>query len=56
MTQIVAPKLNMHAIIGPDGDEAAVTKLVMFVVLEPGEGDDSSNKQGHVHTQIIRRS
>lgn len=56
MSQIEVPKLTQHAIIGPDNDEIAVTKLVMFVILQPGDsGTDTSNRQGHVHAQIIRR-
>jgi hypothetical protein len=33
-----------------------LTKCVAYFVLEPGEdGPDTSNRQGHVHTQIMRR-
>ena len=55
MSQIEVPKLVQHAVIGPDADEIAVTKLVMFVILQPGDSEDTSNRQGHVHTQILRR-
>lgn len=55
MSQIETTKLNQLAVIGPDADEIAVTKLVMFVILQPGDSEDTSNKQGHVHTQIFQR-
>jgi hypothetical protein len=37
-------------------DSAAVSKVVAYLILVPGDsGPDTSNRQGHVHTQIIRR-
>jgi hypothetical protein len=54
--QIEVPKLNLYGLTGTDSDEASVPKLNMYVVLVPGEGDDSSNRQGHVHSRIIVRS
>lgn len=54
--QIEATKLNQLVVIGPDENQSSVTKLVMHVLLIPGEGVDTSNKQGHVYSQIIRRS
>ncbi len=55
--QVEVPKLNQFAAIGVPVDNLAVSKLVVFVLLTPGSGEgDTSNKQGHVHTQIIRRS
>jgi hypothetical protein len=54
--QVEVAKLTQHTAIGPPADNIAVSKLVMFVLLVPGEsGPDTSNRQGHVHTQIIRR-
>lgn len=34
---------------------AQVSKCVAYVVLIPSDEADTSNKQGHVHTQILRR-
>lgn len=37
-------------------DEAVkVTKVVAYLLLVPGAGEDTSNRQGHVHPQILRR-
>jgi hypothetical protein len=55
MSQIEVPKLTQHAVIGPSSNEIAVSKLAMFVILQPGDSEDTSNRQGHVHTQIMRR-
>lgn len=54
--QAEVPKLVEYVLIGPRDDEIAVPKLVMYVWAVPGEGEDTSNRQGHVHAQIIRRS
>jgi hypothetical protein len=58
MSQIEVPKLVMYPLLGAQPDEAVVSKLLMYVLLRPGSdaGEDLSNKQGHVHTQIIKRS
>lgn len=53
--QIEVPKLVEYVLVGPKDDEATVTKLVMYVWAVPGEGGDNEG-QGHVHTQIVRRS
>lgn len=54
--QVEVPKLVMPVLTGK-ADVAETSKLVMYVLLEPGDsGPDTSNRQGHVHTQIIRRS
>ena len=53
--QVEVTKLNQSAVIGPTADSISVPKLMMYVLLVPGEGDDTSNRQGHVHTQIITR-
>lgn len=34
---------------------AQVSKCVAYVVLIPSDEGDTSNRQGHVHTQILRR-
>lgn len=54
--QVEVPKLVEYVLIEPPADNVSVPKLVMYVWAVPG-GDtgDTSNKQGHVHTQIIRR-
>lgn len=44
-----------YAVTG-NADSAIATKVVAYIVLEPGESADTSNRQGHVHTQILRRS
>ena len=37
-------------------DVSKVSKVVAYIILEPGDsGDDGSNRQGHVFTQIVRR-
>jgi hypothetical protein len=56
MSQIEAPKIVQSVVFGPPADTAIVSKLVMYVILRPGAGDDESNRQGHVHSQIARRS
>jgi hypothetical protein len=54
--QIEVTKTTMPVLIGPQANTLSVSKLAMFVLLVPSDsGTDSSNKQGHVHTQIIRR-
>lgn len=53
--QVEVTKLNMPVLTGK-ADVAEVSKLVMYLLLEPGDsGPDTSNKQGHVQSQIIRR-
>lgn len=55
--QIELSKLVPYAYVGPPADNASVSKLVMYVWAMPdSDAVDTSNKQGHVHTQIIRRS
>lgn len=54
--QAEVPKLTAHPVIGPPADNIAVSKLVVFAVLVPSDGEDTSNKQGHVHTHFIVRS
>lgn len=56
MTQAAVPKLVEYIVIGPNDDEVSVPKLVMYVVAVPSDAGDDSNRQGHVHTQIVRRS
>lgn len=54
--QVEVTKSVAHVVTGSPADNVAVSKVVMYLILVPGEsGPDTSNKQGHVHTQIIRR-
>jgi hypothetical protein len=55
--QIETTKLNLYGLVGTASSEVSVPKLNMYALLEPGEsGPDTSGRQGHVHTQILRRS
>jgi hypothetical protein len=56
--QIEVPKVVQYVATGSDSNEASASKVVAYLILVPGEieaGEDTSNRQGHVHTQIIRR-
>lgn len=56
MSQIETTKVVKYVVIGANDDEIAVSKVVAYLILEPGEieaGDTS--RQGHVHAQVIRR-
>ena len=55
MSQVEVPKLVSYVVTGPNSDEISVPKLVMYVIATPSSGGDDSNRQGHVHTQILRR-
>ena len=54
--QVEVAKLVSYVTTGAPVDNVSVSKLVMYVLAVPGDGDDTSNRQGHVHTRIIRRS
>jgi hypothetical protein len=54
VSQIEVSKLPAYVVLGTS-DELNVSKLVVYVLLEPSDAPDGSNRQGHVHTQIIRR-
>lgn len=47
-------KTTMPVLFGPPEDTASVSKIVMYVLLEPGEGDAASSGQGHVFAQTFR--
>lgn len=51
-----ASKVVGYAMTGID-DVSKVSKVVAYLVLEPGTTEDGggTNRQGHVHTQILRR-
>lgn len=53
--QIEVPKVTVHPAIGAKATDAAVSKLVVFVLLTPGDSGLVTNRQAHVYSQIIRR-
>ena len=57
MSQVETSKATSFVAGGSDSDEQPASKVVMFVILTPG--DDGSSEEGtrdcFVHTQIIRR-
>ena len=55
--QIEVSKLTEYTFYGPEAAEAAVSKLVMFAWLTPGEDEsvEPSNRQGFCYGQRIRR-
>jgi hypothetical protein len=54
--QVQVPKLTSYVMTRVPADNVSVTKLVMYAFAVPGDsGPDTTNRQGHVHTQIIRR-
>jgi hypothetical protein len=53
--QVEVTKLNGLVTTGPGTSDASITKLVDYLMLEPGEGA-VGNRQGHVHSRIIVRS
>jgi hypothetical protein len=54
--QVEIPKLVEYVATGVPAAGVGVSKLVMYVVGTPSDAVDTSNRQGHVHTQIITRS
>lgn len=56
MSQVEATKVVAYVATGSTGAEAASSKVVAYMILTPGtiEAGDTS-RQGHVHTQILRR-
>lgn len=56
MSQIEVSKTVGYALLGPDSDRIAVTKVVAYMLLIPGGGgEDTSNRQGHVYGRVTRR-
>lgn len=53
--QIEAGKTVMNALIGPLADNITVSKTVMWLIVQPGDGDDTVERQAHVFAQKIRR-
>ena len=56
MSQIEVSKNVAFVALGNLAADISAPKVVAYVILIPGEGEDDSNRQGHVHTQIIKRS
>jgi hypothetical protein len=54
--QIETTKSVAYVVTGSDSDEASVTKVVMYMILVPGQLAEGERGQGHVHTQLITRS
>lgn len=54
--QAETTKLVPYVMVGVPADNVGVSKLVMYVWASPSDAADTSNKQGHVHTQIIVRT
>jgi hypothetical protein len=52
--RIETTKLVGYASTGKD-NVASVSKLVAYLILEPSDAPDDSNRQGHVYSQIIRK-
>ncbi len=56
MSQIEVSKITQFAVIGTESNEASVSKLVMFVLLSPGDPTgETPARQTHVYSQKIRR-
>lgn len=56
MSQIEVTKLPSFVAIGSDGDEASASKVVMYVLLTPGDPTgEEPTRQVHIYTQKIRR-
>lgn len=55
--QVEVTKLTEFVVFGPPADHIAVSKLVMFAVLVPGDdgSDETPMRQVHVYSQKIRR-
>lgn len=58
MSQIEGTKVISFVVTGPNADEASATKVLLHLILEPGESEagESAVRQGYVHAQILRRS
>lgn len=58
MSRAEVTKLVQHAALGPPSNVAAVSKLVMYVLLVPGldAGETAPNRQSQVFVQKITRN
>lgn len=52
--RVEVAKVVAYAMTGQT-NAVKVTKVVAYLVLEPGESGEAPPTQGHVHTQIFRR-
>ncbi len=55
MSQAEAPKVVMNVATGIPPAQIGVSKIVMYVLLVPGDSGDAPPRQAHTYTQIIRR-
>lgn len=53
--QVQITKLNQFVGLGPPEDNVSIPKLVVYLSVEPSDSEDTSNRQGHVYSRIIRR-
>lgn len=54
--QIEIAKMTAYVDIGADNDEMTISKLVMYVELEPGDSTGQPpERQGHVYLQRYRK-
>lgn len=57
MSQIRIPKLSSYIDVAPNPNSVVVTKLSVYIELQPGEdGGDTPPRQVHVYSQKIRRA
>jgi hypothetical protein len=54
--QIETTKSVSYVVTGSDSDEASASKVVLYLILVPGQLAEGDRGQGHVHTQLITRS
>ena len=53
---IEVPKLVESVLVGPPADEAAVAKLVLYVLLVPGsDGGEDDPGQSQIFANVVRR-
>jgi hypothetical protein len=56
MSQIQVTKLTQHVALGPPAGHIAIPKLVMHVIMVPGEDSGVAEpRQAHVYAQKITR-
>jgi hypothetical protein len=56
MSQIEVTKVTQFNVVGPPADNISVSKVVMYLLLQPGDsGSDIPQRQAHVYSQKIRR-
>jgi hypothetical protein len=55
MSKIDIPKETAYVIIGPDSDEESITKVVAYVILEPGSETPVPPSKARAYANITRR-